>query len=234
MSRTFTFFSGVLVTLLALPALGQTYTADQTAPYAPNTYRTEGVYGVGNVDFNNASGLPNPYGVNPDFKETVVTLGDSSELEVFDVCFEMFVGPTGSSTYDVSESFGPLTADQETAARILFSNAIDEFVVARDTLSQDPDVVGAAIQIAFWEIVEDPVGIANLSVDDLGLSPGDLYIIDFASGYAGATADAVALAETYLTNISSGTWTDQSDAKGYTYYYADSATQQHRFCTAVP
>ncbi|MCH7225812.1 hypothetical protein [Haloferula sp. A504] len=227
MSPRLILFVSAIGTGLLLPSFGQTFSADQTFPYGPNTYRTEGVYTTGNITFNDVaqkSGSPT-YDVTPDFKETTLTLSDLSEVEVFDICAEMFVGPTGSSTYSVSEGFGPLTGSQESAARALFSNAISEFVLARDTLVQDPDVVGVAIQIAYWEIVEDPVITSNLSLDDLGAFPGDLSIVDFASGYSGVTADAVSLAETYLANVRSGTWTDQG---GLTYYYADATGEQDR------
>lgn len=218
---------GLLAGGLLLPAAGQTFTADQTPPYDPLTYHTEAVYGVGNIDFNNTTGSgTNPYGVTPDFKVTGVILADGTQVEVLDICAEMFVGPTGASTYDISSGFGTISADRADAARTLLSNTLEDFLFARAGLSSDdPNVVGAAIQIAFWEIAEDPVSFSNLSLDPLGSSPGDLSIIDFASGYSGATADAVSLAESYLANIRSGTWTNEG---GFNYYYADAATEQDR------
>lgn len=222
--------SGALLALVSLPSVGQTYTADQTAPYDPGTYHTEAVYGVGNIDFNNSTGSgPNPYGVTPDFKITRVIEADTSQRDVFDVCVQMFVGPTGNSTYNVASGFGGLSADQANAARTLFSNTLGDFVIARNSLSPDADAIGAAIQIAFWEIVEDSVALSQLSLDDLGAFPGDLSIIGFTGGYAGTTADAVALAEGYLSNIRTSTWTDQG---GYNYYYASAGTEQDRLWIA--
>lgn len=227
-----TLFSSAIGAALLLPAFGQTFSLDQDSPYGPNTYRNNGTFATGeSITFNDVaqkSGSPT-YDVTPDLKQTVVTLSDLSEVEVFDICAEMFVGPTGSSTYSVSEGFGPLTGSQESAARALFSHAISEFVLARDSLStQDPNAVGVAIQIAYWEIVEDPVGTANLSLDDLGFNPGDISVLDFATGYTGATADAVSLAEGYLANIRSGTWTEANAPQQYNYYYADATGEQDR------
>lgn len=213
---------------LFLPAAGQViFTADQSPPYDPGTYHTEAVYGVGNIDFNNTTGSgTNPYGVTPDFKVTGVILADGTQVDVLDLCAEMFVGPTGSSTYDLSSGFGSISADRAAAAQILLSNTLDDFLFARSGLSSDdPDVVGAAIQIAFWEIAEDSTNIGELSLNEGLLFANDLSVLGFTGGYTGETADAIALAETYLTNIRNGTWVNEG---GFNYFYADSATEQDR------
>lgn len=222
-----TLLSSVIGAALLLPALGQTFTADQSAPYAPGTYHTEAVYGVGNIDFNNTTGSgTNPYSVTPDFKVTGVVLADGTQVDVLDICAEMFVGPTGASTYDISLGFGSISADRADAARVLLSNTLDDFLFARSGLSSDdPNVVGAAIQIAFWEIAEDPIGFLLPSLDEGQGFAGDLSVLGFASGYSGTTADAITLAESYLANIRNGTWTDEG---GFNYYYADAATEQDR------
>lgn len=217
-----------IATLLALatPALAQNFILDDSAPFDPNTYRHTNDYAVGNVSFNNGTGKggSDPYAVNPvSLKETTVVLGDSTEVEVYDVCFEMFVGPTGASSYNVAVGFGSMSASQESATRALFSNTLDDFIFARDNLTYDEAAeIGAAIQMALWEIVEDNSGI--LTLDELDLGAG-LLSVDIAGSDGGTTANAIALAEGYLDNIQAGTWTDQG---GYNYYYADAGSEQDR------
>ncbi len=222
-----------IVSLLALasPALAQNFILDDSAPYAPNSYRHTNDYAVGEVSFNNATGKggSDPYAVNPvSLKETFVTLDNSTEVRVYDVCFDMFTGPTGSSSYSVTEGFGSLNASQESATRALFSNALNDFIFARDNLGYPVAAeVGAAIQMALWEIVEDSNPVLSL---DEGSADAGILSVDIAGSAGGNTANAIALAGTYLGNIQSGTWTDQG---GFNYYYADAGSEQDRLWVTI-
>lgn len=218
---------------VAAPALAQNFILDDSAPYAPNSYRHTNDYAVGEVSFNNGTGKggSDPYSVDPvSLKETFVTLDNSTEVRVYDVCFEMFVGPTGSSSYNVTEGFGTMNASQESATRALFSNALNDFIFARDNLGFTAAAeVGAAIQMALWEIVEDTDPVLSL---DEGSADAGILSVDIAGSASGSTASAIALAGTYLGNIQSGTWTDQG---GFNYYYADAGSEQDRlWITTTP
>lgn len=213
---------------LVSAAAGQTFTLDDVAPYGPNTYRVILDYAVGEVVFNNSTGTgPASYPVDPvSLKNTELTLADLSSIEVFDICAEMFVGPTGSSTYDVSAGFGAMDPDQSLATRLLFSNTLSDFITARDTLTyDDASTIGAAIQMAFWEIAEDSLGTTTPSLDGANAFSGELDVDGFGTAYSGKTDDAILLAESYLANIRNGTWTDQG---GLYYYYADATGEQDR------
>ena len=221
---------GLLAGGLLLPAAGQTFGSDPSIPGAPSTYRISGSYiakdaggSAATVNFKNTTGSgTDPYAITPvGINRTTVTLSDGSEVTVTDLCMEMFVGPTGTSTYDVSAGFGSLSSTQEADLRILFSNTLADFLVISPSDYDQKATVGAAIQLAAWEILEEdlfgPGG--PYSLDDLALGLGDLSVIDFASGYDGTANDALQLAKSYLDNISSGSW--GTDLGGYNYYYAD-------------
>lgn len=203
------------VSFIAASGLGvaQNFTYDNTDPYGPNTYRTVEDYVVDAAfHYGNLTGTgPNPYGnVYPvGMKETVLTLGDGgTELTAFDLCSELFVGPTGNSSYSVDPSL--LTSAQ----RILLSNALPFFLEARDDSYPAAAVHATAIQLAFWEITED-------GDSDYDLQSGNLYLTAFdVEGL-----DSVLLAQSWLALINSGEWTDQG---GLHYYYADSADEQDR------
>ena len=213
---------------LVFTANGQTYTLDDVAPYDPFTYRVILDYAVGEVTFNNSTGSgPPSYPVNPvSLKTTELTLGDLSTLEVFDICAEMFDGPTGSSIYQVSSGFGGLDPTQSFTARLLFSNTIPDFVFARDNLSyDDAATIGAAIQMAYWEIVEDSLGTTTPSLDENNAFSGELEVDGYGASYSGTTDDAILLAESYLTNIRNSSWGDQG---GLYYFHAGTATEQDR------
>ncbi|BCX49465.1 PEP-CTERM domain-containing protein [Haloferula helveola] len=222
------FLSGVLAALYAPAALGQTFTLDDTAPYDPFSYRIlqdyvvkDGLGDPATVNFNNGTGSgPNPYSVNPvSLKRTMVTTGNGTEVPVFDLCTEMFVGPTGTSTYDVSAGFGSLSASQEGDLRILFSNTLADFLITTASDYDDAAVIGAAIQLAAWEIIEDDAfGAGFYSLDDGGIFPGALSVIDYGTGYDGTADAAILLAESYLAEINAGTWSDNG---GYNYFYAE-------------
>jgi len=212
---------------------GQTFTLDDFAPYGPNTYRVALDYAVGQVVFNNGTGSGTPsYSVDPvSLKTTELTLGDLSSIEVFDICAEMFVGPTGSSTYEVSAGFGALDPDQSFTARLLFSNTLSDFITARDTSTyDDAAAIGAAIQMAFWEIAEDSLGTTTPSLDETNPFSGDLDVDGFGVSYSGPTAAAISLAESYLANIRNGSWADQG---GLYYYYADAGSEQDRLWIGI-
>lgn len=225
---------------LTQPLVGQTFTLDQDEPYGLNTYRSVMSYAVEGdssttpptpaVTFNDAletSGGPT-YGVNPiALNETILTMGDGSEVSVFDVCFEIFIGPTGSSTYTVTEGLGPnLDATRQAQVRALFSNALAGFVFS-PTDYDNSAVHGAAIQMALWEIAQDTNPF--LTLEPGTPDSGDLSVTSFGSV---ASGDAVDLAELWLGNIRSGTWTDQG---GYIYYHADAVSEQDRlWVTPIP
>lgn len=216
---------------LVASAGAQSFTYDDTVPYAPNTYRQVDSWVVGQVSFNDA-GLHDGdsiYSVNPvGFNRTAVTLPGGSTVEVYDLCVELFNGPTGTSSYDVSAGLGGFSTTQQDAMEILLSNALPQFIFQQATATYDEaSSYAAAIQIAFWEIAED--GVPDYTLDsatlgqalsvNLGLTDTDIF-----------TTGAVTLAESWLQNINSGAWTNQG---GLNYYYADAATEQDRVWIGV-
>ncbi|MEM1085259.1 MAG: PEP-CTERM sorting domain-containing protein [Verrucomicrobiota bacterium] len=220
---------GGLFCATAMTLSAQTFTLDDSAPFDVNTYRHTNDFAVGEIIFNNGTGkATDPYSINPvSLKETVVTLA-SGEVTVYDVCAEMFVGPTGSSTYSVSGGLGSLTSTQQLEVRKLFSNTLGDFIAAQAISYNDASIVGAAIQLALWEIVEDPLGVSTPSLDEDNANAGQLSIDGFNTGppnYTGTTRSAIDQAEIYLTALRNDTWVDEG---GFNYYYADATSEQDR------
>ena len=203
---------------LALSASGQTFTLDDTAPFDPSTYRSINDYAVGEVSFNNTTGPQSPYSTDPvGFKRTTVVTPSGAEVSVWDACAELFIGPTGSSSYTVTAGLSQSgwSANQIDQVQALYSNALLLFVgELGDYDAARP--YGAAIQIALWEIAEETSGSLDLLSGDFNLSSnaGDT-----------ATTDAVALATQWISNIQNSTWTDQG---GISYFYADGGSEQNR------
>lgn len=221
--------AGALFLSAALASHAQTLTANSSGD--PGTYDQVQDYAVGEVTFNNSTGSgTDPYSFGPlGMKETEAVFPDGSEMTFYDVCAELFVGPTGESTLDVSSGFGPLNATQESRTRALYTNALPQFISARNSLDyEQASIYGAAIQLIMWEIIED--GNPVISLDEGGANPGALSI-DSSASDGGDTATAAAQAESWMGNIENGTWTDQG---GLVYYYGSVDDEQDRFWVAVP
>lgn len=223
---------GVLFFISALAAQAQTFVHDDTVPFATNSYRATNDYVVGEVTFNNQTGTStDPYSVNPvGMKQTEATLEDGSTRTFWDVCAQLFVGPTGTSTLDVASRFGALDSTQEGRIRALYSNALPQFITATETLSySEASVLGSAIQLALWDLIEDSGGTAQ-SLDETNPDSG-LLSVNVAQSDGGDTLEAVNQAEAWLGNIDSGTWTDQG---GLNYFYGSSAEQDRLWVSVIP
>ncbi|MEP4079764.1 PEP-CTERM sorting domain-containing protein [Haloferula sp.] len=220
---------GGIICASSLSLSAQTFTEDNSATPAVNTFNRVDGYTVGEVIFNNAGGVPDPFTINPLGMTITEVTTDSGLVRVYDVCAEMFVGPNDSSSYSVSEGFGALNATQQLQIAKLFSNTLIDFinyVGSGDTANAN--VVGAAIQMAFWEIIEDPVAQTTPSLDDLDVSAGNISIVGLNTDYTGEVDSAVNLAQTYLTSLA--TWEDEG---GLSYYYSDPGAAQDRLWVGV-
>ncbi|MGB1130340.1 MAG: PEP-CTERM sorting domain-containing protein, partial [Haloferula sp.] len=175
-------------------------------------------YVVGEVSFNNTTGPSSPYSTDPvGFKRTTVVTPAGVEIDVWDACAELFVGPTGGSTYTVTPglSASGWNATQIEQVETLYSNALVLFTgELGDYDAARP--FGAAIQMALWEIAEETAGSLDLTAGNFNVAGSDLDT---------ATTDAITLATQWINNIQSGTWTNQP---GVNLFYADSAGEQDR------
>ncbi len=216
------------VSCIAASGLGvaQNFTHDDSPPYGPNTYSPSQGYAVGQVSFNNATGQggSDPYIVAPlGMRKTILTLDDDTEITALDICAELFVGPIETPDYLVSDNFDSLGAAKAELLHILLTNAVPLFF-AQDVY-EDAAIYGTAVQLAFWEIVED--GDSGHS-----LHSGLLSINSTATS---AGSDAVALAQSWLEAINLGTWNAATGSTDVRYYYADAGDDyQNRVWVAIP
>jgi hypothetical protein len=163
---------------------------------------------------------------------------------VYDFCADFFTGADNGATYQVTSGFNGL-APYESEIRALFSNALPGFnsllnqYIALNggdwaynaTYAAQYDQLqgyAAGMQIALWEIIHEQT--SDLSIDDDGLLAGS-FRID-VSNPPNARADlGDNRAEEFLTNIRTGTWTDQGSIS---YYFADGGSDQDRLWMVVP
>ncbi len=181
--------------------------------------------GLDGIVFNNVTGSSvNPYKIDP-VGITITQLTTSAgTFTAYDFCVELFVGPNDSSSYSVTQGLGSLTSNQQVLIAKLFSNTLSSFISTSSTGTRsEAAVIGAAIQLALWEIIEDQVALSNPSLNEGGSNPGDLSILGYSSNYAPEAKDAMELAETYLSQVNG--WNDEG---GLSYYYADNAVDQNR------
>lgn len=212
-----TLFVGLAIAF-ATSALGQTFSLDDTAPYDPSTYRSINDYVVGEVSFDNTTGPSTPYSTDPvGFKRTTVVTPGGAEVDVWDACAELFVGPTGASTYTVTpglaaSGWNATQIDQVGAlysnALILLTNELGDYDTARP--------FGAAIQMALWEIAEETAGSLDLTAGDFNVASSDSDA---------ETLQAISLASQWIADIQSGNWTNNG---GISFFYADGGTEQDR------
>jgi len=210
---------------LAAPVGAQTFSFDDSPTPADFTYEHVNDFVTGTISFNNSTGSgTDPYDVTPvSLKQTELALPGGT-VTVYDICAEMFNGPTGTSTFDVSEGLGAFTSTEQAAIRALISNTLPDFIFAQTTLGYDAaSEIGAAMQLAFWEIVED--GSTTYSLDEGGGFAGLLSVRQAGTSQDTVTQNAISLAESYLADIESGTFTDQGNIG---YYFADAETEQDR------
>jgi len=213
---------------MVFQASAQNFTYDDSLNPAPGTYQHAMDYVVGNVSFNNFTGPSNPYAVNPvGMKQTRVTLGGGLDVDVWDVCAQIFVGPTGSSTYTVTNGLGAsgLSATQQNQLGALYSNALPLFLTARASLSYDEaSSFAAAIQMSVWEIAEEI--FPSLSLDAADFAALNSFSIDVAGSDTDAfTTEAIDLAIEWVGLIESGDW---ENSGGISFFYADGGTEQDR------
>jgi hypothetical protein len=224
--------AGGLLCATALTLSAQTFTEDTSGTPAVNTFNRVDGLPAGSILFNNVEGgfIADPYQIDPVGVVITEVTTASGTFTALDICAQMFVGPNSSSSYSVSSGFGSLTGEQQTLLGKLFSNTLTSFFstyeapgVANRTQAT---IIGAAIQLAFWEIVEDPEALAptNLPSLDENTNAGEISISGYSGGYTGGTLAAMELAQTYLTSLNG--W---SDSGGNTYFYAENAGEQDRF-----
>jgi hypothetical protein len=162
---------------------------------------------------------------------------------VFDFCADFFTGDNSSATFSVTSGFGGLSGQDEIEA--LFSNALPAFrgmlndYIALNggdwaynaTFADEYDDLqgyAAGMQIALWEIIHEQTG--DLSINDEGATPGSFRIdVSAAPNVRADLGDD--FAETFLTNVRTGTWTDQGNIS---YYFADGGSDQDRLWMVVP
>jgi len=221
---------------LAAPVGAQTFSFDDSPTPGNFTYQAVNDFATqtdgpsplpATVSFNNLTGSnPNPYDVTPvGLKQTELTI-PGRVVTVYDICAELFNGPTGSSTYDVSVGLDQYTTDQQEAIRALISNTLPEFVFAVNNLSyESASEIGAAIQLAFWEIAED--SSPTYSLDEGGGFAGLFSVRQAGTDQGTITQNAIALAESYLADVEDGDFTVDPDVN-IDYYYADAETEQDR------
>lgn len=219
----------------ALSLSAQTFTEDNSATPAANTFKRVDSYPIfapntvsvdDGIIFNNVigGGVPDPYAINPIGITVLDVTTDSGTTQLYDICAELFVGPNGSSSYSLAEGFGSMNANQQVQVAKLLTNTLFDFVDAHEANDRSTaGIIGAAIQLALWEIIEDPNTAANLSLDT-----GSLSILGYSAGYSGDAKSSMELAETYLTSIDG--W---SDNEGITYIYGDPGSDQDRLWLAT-
>jgi len=216
---------------MVFQASAQNFTYDDSLNPAPGTYQHAMDYVVGNVSFNNTTGPSDPYAVDPvGMKQTTVTTPAGFEVDVWDVCAQIFVGPTGTSSYSVTSGLGASgwSASQQDQIGALYSNALPLFLTARNDLSYDQaSSFAAAIQMSVWEIAEETT--PGLSLDESDLI-NDFSIDITNSDIDAFTTEAISLATQWISNIEDGTWTNGG---GVSFFYADSAGEQDRLWAAV-
>jgi hypothetical protein len=212
---------------LALSA--QTFTEDISGTPPVNTFARVDGLPVGSILFNNVEGgaIANPYEINPVGATITEVTTASGTFTAFDICSEMFVGPNGSSSYDLTEGLGALSGAQQVLVVKLFSNTLVDFFTKYNSAApgdrDEAAKIGAAIQLVFWEIAEDPAALTTPNLVDNTPTSGELSIDGFDTSYTGITKDSVDLAQTYISNLS--TWTDQG---GVYFYSADPGSDQDR------
>lgn len=225
--------SGALTLGFASLGSAQTLTFDN-ATFANGTYYYTNVYEVGQVAFNDSALKSGgfDYAINPvGAKKSLLTFADGSQATAYDFCSELFDGPTGTSTYNLSFGLGNYTASQQSAIGALFSNALPLFITQENTIGGAVEIYGAALQMALWEIVED--GSPYFTLDELDPQNAlqTLSVNLAATGGSGSDeGQAFLLAESWLDQISSGSWTDQG---GLFYAYADTNGDQNRLLVSL-
>ena len=223
---------GGILCASALSLSAQTFVEDLSGSPAVNSFKRVDGYPVGGANttglgdgivFNNVGGVPDPYVIDPiGITVTEVTTATGT-FTAFDLCSELFVGPNTSTSYSVTQGFGSLTANQQVLVAKLFSNTLSTFVGYHNGGNRpQAEIVGAAIQLAFWEIIEDQTTLAAPSLDPTS-NPGNLSIVGYSGSYSGAAKDSMELAQTYLSQVNG--WTDNG---GLFYYSADPGSDQDR------
>ncbi|MBB5352631.1 hypothetical protein HNR46_002879 [Haloferula luteola] len=198
---------------------------DDTFPFDPETYHHTNSWVVDQVGFNTTSGTMTVVPVGG-YRTTVIT-PDGSSVSVYDFCSELYVGLSTPPVYDVSVGLGSLSTAKQDALQVFLSNALPLF------LSTSTGTYAAAIQLGIWEIIED--GNPYLGLDptytlDSSIA-GQNLSANIADTGVGDATDAVNLANSWLANVTDGTWSDEG---GMTYFYADSVDgQQDRIWVAL-
>ena len=231
---------GSLIFASSLSLSAQTFVEDSSPTPGINTFsRIDGLpvggantTGVGDgIVFSNnvGGGIPDPYAINPIGIAITEITTDSGTFTAYDFCAELFVGPNTSPSYSVAQGFGSLDANQQVLVARLFSNTLNGLVTSYGGGDRtNAGIIGAAIQLALWEIIEDPIAAFNPSLDASDPLAGDLSILSYSASYSGDAKASVELAQSYLTSLD--TWSDEG---GLNYYYATNATDQDRLWVTI-
>ena len=207
----------------------QTFVYDGAPPSSPNSYSYSDTDEIAPpVVFNDVNSVSGgtTYSVNPvGAKTSVFTLADGvTSIEFYDFCAELFNGPTGTSTLTFTGTgLSVFSAPKADAIDALFSNALGEYIFQKNTLGGTPEIYGAALQLALWEIIEE--GSSNFTLDSTNPA-GQTLFVDLAATGAGTDAGAaVLLADSWLANINSGTWLGLGTME---YHYGFAGGEQNR------
>ncbi|MCU0794722.1 MAG: hypothetical protein MUF31_02185 [Akkermansiaceae bacterium] len=209
----------------------QTFVYDGAAPFSANSYYytdvDEVVPQVVFEDVNQVSG-GNVYSVNPiGAKISRFTMADgTTTADFYDFCAELFQGPTGTSTLTFNGSgLSVFSSTKADAIDALFSNALGLYITQRNTVGAGgaPELYGAALQLALWEIIEE--GGTSFTLDSTNPAGQSLYVDLAATGAGNDAGQAVTLANTWLSQINSGTWTGAGTLQ---YHYGDAGAEQNR------
>ena len=199
----------------------------------PGDYVETGSWRTQDISFRfdqDANGSFETSAVSAGIERADVTYG-STVTSIWDLCAEFYIpGAPTPPSYGLSLGFGPgVDATEETGIRLLISNTLPFFEAERIAGNTDAaEVYASAIQIAYWEIIEDTND--SLITDSTNPLAGT-FQVDF--NYVSSdpdTSPARLQAEAFLASISSGSWTDQG---GYIYHYADTDGSQDRLWIAT-
>lgn len=152
------------------------------------------------------------------FELTGTNTADASAVDYFTYCIDIFhYLHTGSFTVaPLSTLVSNVTKRDQLAALV---TTADPFIVAATTLAQKKDI-STAIQLAVWEITNES-GTSGYSLS------GGLFQ-ETGSG----SANARALAATYLSNVADGTWGIAPNKQVEILY--DANNQSQIFVASVP
>lgn len=160
---------------------------------------------------------------------------------VYDFCAEFFVHGNENTTYLLTPGLDRYSGAQQNAIRALFSNALPEFLsLYSDFLVLEPGGTpgshtaeynmlqgyGAGMQTALWEIINETNAIFSI---DNNLPDSGVFRTDFDARAPGTRENyGVQYAQTFLTKVQDGEWTDQGELVYFVANAIDPSRNQDR------